>query len=231
MDRVSRCRRATREAVTDVAPPPLCDRLRTEIDAHPLTPAVLTVESALAADPNADVDDVLSLAAGTQLIYTGLALTRTLAHDEPWGERLDADGPTVADTTNRTAADLSIVAADVLVARGFSLLALTDASDRAVETVRAFGRDQTRRDNPETDEAAIDERLERDILELAVVTGAAAVETEPEPALVSFAADLADRSADTYPQPDQWLESIDAATVDGLASDGGTPDRSPSAGE
>lgn len=232
MDRVARCRRAACEAVADVAPPPLQERLLEEIDAHTLTPAVLTVESAVAADPSVDVDDVAPLAAGTQLIYDGLALTRTLAHEEPWEAASGRGGTTAVNVpADRDAADLAIVAADVLVARGFSLLARTDAADRAVETVRAFGRDQTTREQPGTDGAAVDARLERDVLDLAVRTGAAAVEASPEPAMVSFAGDLADRSGTTYPPAEQWLETIDATAVDGLASDGGAPDRTPSAGE
>ncbi|AGB15153.1 hypothetical protein Halru_0519 [Halovivax ruber XH-70] len=236
MDRVARCRRTVREAVADVSPPPLRRRLYDEIDANALTPAVLTVESALAADPSTDPAAVRELAAGTQLIYDGLALTRELAHETPWSDaEVDAgvdthagdDADTHADTDVTAEADadadLAIVAADVLVARGFSLLSRTDAADRAVETIQAFGRDQTtRRDAADPD--AIDARLERDVLELAVETGAAAVAKPPSPALSDLAATLADRADTTFPPAERWLHASDATTVDGLASDGGAAD-------
>ncbi|MFB6312205.1 MAG: hypothetical protein ABEH64_13610, partial [Salinirussus sp.] len=77
-------------------------------------------------------------------------------------------------------ADLEILAADVMVARGFYLLARTDAAGDAVGVVRSFGRDQTAR--RETGDPAIDRNLEADVLELAVVAGAtvAGVEVPPE---------------------------------------------------
>ncbi|ELZ11699.1 hypothetical protein C479_06577 [Halovivax asiaticus JCM 14624] len=238
MDRVARCRRTVREAVADVSPPPLRRRLYDEIDANALTPAVLTVESALAADPSADLAAVRELAAGTQLIYDGLALTRELAHVTPWSDaesEVDGgvethagdDADTHADTDVTVEADadadLAIVAADVLVARGFSILSRTDAADRAVETIQAFGRDQTTRRDA-ADPGAIDARLERDVLELAVETGAAAVSKPPAPALSDLAATLADRADTTLPPAERWLHTSDATTVDGLASDGGAAD-------
>lgn len=270
MDRVARCRRAAHEAVADVSPPPLRDRLREAIDAGTLTPAVLTVESAIAADPAVDLDEVVPLAAGTQLIYNGLQLTRTLAHDEPWmaadGEvpatgtddcgvaigAPDHDASADGDATDRTVvedvdgsprrsrsgdavnaqtADLAIVAADVLVARGFSLLAATAAADTAVETVRSFGRDQTRRDDSDADAAALDANLERDVLDLAVEAGAIAAGVSPDPTIESIASELASHAETSFPPADQWLETVDARPVDGLASDGAGLDRSSMAGD
>ncbi|MFC7214309.1 hypothetical protein ACFQO4_09495 [Saliphagus sp. GCM10025334] len=124
-------------------------------------------------------------AAGVQLIYEGLRLTRALAHNEPW-----------AETTGDSPADLEILAADILVARGFYLLARTDAADTAVRTVRRFGRDQTARaDADETDAAALDANLEQDVLELAIRTGATAADADPAPELLAVATDVADASA------------------------------------
>lgn len=236
MDRVARCRHAARDAVADVSPPRLRRRLVDEIDAHTMTPAVLTLESGFAADPNADADTLSSLAAGTQLIYNGLQLTRELAHEEPWedtderatGGGIDADGDTAAETPEPGdgEADLAIVAADVLVARGFSLLAETDAAETAVATIRAFGRDQTSRRQPGADAEAIDARLERDVLDLAVQTGAAGVDRSPEPAMVDLADALADRADASFPPAEGWLDTTDVTTADGLASDGGAADSS-----
>ncbi|WP_247730990.1 DUF7114 family protein [Halovivax limisalsi] len=251
MDRVARCRRAAHDAVADVSPPPLRQRLLDAIDDGTLTPAVLTIESAVAAEPAVELDDVVALAAGTQLIYDGLQLTRSLAHDEPWvdvetaadvetsapdrsadaaDEAPRRDEPADGSTTEQPA-DLAIVAADVLVARGFSLLADTAAAATAVETVRSFGRDQTRRRAPDADAAALDAGLERDVLDLAVEAGAAAAGAPPDPAIESVAATLASRSGPSFPPADQWLETVDARPVDGLASDGAGPDRSSTAGD
>ncbi|MFC3960282.1 DUF7114 family protein [Halovivax cerinus] len=238
MDRVARCRRVARDAVSDVSPPPLRRRLYEELDAYALTPAVLTVESALAAAPRTDPGSVRSLAAGTQLIYVGLALTRELAREPPWSDAAVSSDDTSTDTTPASPAvdragrpasepdaeaDLAIVAADVLVARGFSLLSRTDAADRAVETVQRFGRDQTAREDAD-DPVAVDARLEHDVLHLAVTTGAAAVSEPPTPAMVDLADTLADRTDAAVPPVESWLDATDAAPADGLASDGGATD-------
>ncbi|MFC6769133.1 DUF7114 family protein, partial [Natrinema soli] len=60
-----------------------------------------------ASGPDRDPARITTHAAGVQLIYEGLRLTRSLAHDEPW-TATDADA---------SDADLAILAADILVAR------------------------------------------------------------------------------------------------------------------
>ena len=259
MKRVDRCRGAAREAVADVGPPSLTDRLYTEIETATMTPAVLTLASADAVEPGAaDRPDVVRIAAGTQLIYDGLRLTRELAHGEPWAN--------VPLETPRIDADLAILAADVLVARGFSLLAHTDAAAVAVETVRAFGRDQTERrevgvESPDTavteteavegdglegdgpggdgiesdgiegDAAAIDARLERDVLDLAIHAGAAAVGGSPDPAIRRVADDLFDPDEPAYPPVERWLGRLDAGGIDRLAGEAVGSDRATSASD
>ncbi|WP_312909982.1 DUF7114 family protein [Natronosalvus caseinilyticus] len=147
-------------------------------------------------------------AAGVQLIYEGLRLTRALAHDEPW-----------AETTGDSPADLEILAADILVARGFYLLARTDAADTAVRTVRRFGRNQTTRtDADETDAAALDANLEQDVLELAVRTGATAADADPTPELLAVATNVADVTATTdtgvaFPPAAECLSDLEALEV------------------
>jgi hypothetical protein len=186
MDDAARAREAARDALADVEP----SRLRAVIDERlregAVTPGALTLVCARlvcrragsgAPDPASDA--VCERAAGVQLVYEGLALTRRLAHDEPWA-RTDAID---------VEADLEIVAADVLVSRGFSLLARTAAATRAVEVVRAFGRDQTDRETA-ADPAALDRELEADVLALAAVAGATVVDPPADPALVEYAAGL-----------------------------------------
>ena len=216
MDRADSCRRAARDAVADVDPPHLHDVIAATLDGASMTPGVLTLESARAIDPDADLGAITHHAAGVQLIYEGLRLTRTLAHDEPWtDESVNGEG------------DIAILAADILVARGFYLLARTDAAGKAVRTVQAFGRDQTRRQDATTDAAAqkFDANLERDVLELAVLTGAVAVGSTPTAELLERAAELADNARGGFPPtegsptPDETRETRPG---DGLATDHAT---------
>lgn len=189
MDEAAVTRRAAVDALGAVEPPGLRDRLENQLGAGSMVPGVLTILAARATRETATVapaDDsvfepVARRAAGVQLIYEGLGLTRTLAATEPWVEG------------DREEADLSILVADVLVAQGFYLLARTEAADQAVETVRAFGRDQTVR--WQTDDDSLDVSLEADVLELAVVAGATASDIGVTPALMEFATELADRTA------------------------------------
>ena len=162
MDEVELARRAATAAVADVEPPPLRARVTDFLDASSMLPGILVVRCARSLDGQREL--VLDeRAAGVQLIYEGLRLTRTLAHTEPWADRSD-----------HREANIDILAADVMVARGFYLLARTAAAGKAVETVRAFGRDQThRRANPEQP-ANYDRRLESDVFELAAIAGASA---------------------------------------------------------
>ncbi|EMA31872.1 DUF7114 family protein [Halobiforma nitratireducens] len=188
-----------------------------------------------------DVDGVLTHAAGVQLIYEGLRLTRTLAHEEPWSDSAipneSANGDSVADgranchpgtaadpdssvagtVETDTQADLEILAADILVARGFYLLARTEAASTAVRTVQAFGRDQTRReelvdDDSVSDRAAdLDANLERDVLELAVRTGATAADEPPTAGLLSVADEIADEVGTSFPPAEAWFDDSGAA--------------------
>ncbi|MFC7227851.1 hypothetical protein N0B31_10595 [Salinirubellus salinus] len=162
MEEAAAVRRAVAETVRDVVPEPLQDRIVGFVDDGSMVPGTVTVLAAESfGGEEVAVDPLLERAVGVQLIYDGLRLTRDLVHDEPWdrGEKPDAD--------------MGILAADVMVARGFYLLARSEAAECAVEVVRAFGRDQTAfRAGGDT---SLDSRLESDVLELAVLAGATAV--------------------------------------------------------
>ena len=204
MDRADSCRRAARDAVADVEPPRLYDVIIEILDTASMTPGVLTLQSAARIDPDADLDAIAHRAAGVQLIYEGLRLTRSLAHDPPWvhGDAGDAD--------------LEILAADILVARGFYLLARTDAAGKAVRTVKSFGRDQTRRREADTDVDAdrLDANLECDVLELAVVTGATAAGSRPTPELVTLATDVATDAESGFPPAMECLPDLEGPEAD-----------------
>ena len=188
MDDAVRARDAAREVLADIDPERLRDTLYARLDDAPMTPAVVTLRVAVAlADDAVDTDGLAEQAAGVQLIYEGLRLTRELAHEQPWAS-VDRDPDTDLDGID---ADLDIIAADVFVSRGFYLLARTEAADRAVEVVRSFGRDQTVRERPGADRAALDRNLESDVFALAAVVGATAVGRSAGDELLVYAEGLA----------------------------------------
>lgn len=168
MEQAVLVRRTAREAVADVEPGRLAERLDDLLADVSMAPGALTLLAAQHVDDTVDPTGIAERAAGVQLVYDGLRLTRTLAREEPW-----------AYTADHAGANIDVLAADVLVSRGFYLLARTEAAETAVETVRAFGRNQTRRRDVEADRATLDHSLEADVFELAVVTGMTAVDEHP----------------------------------------------------
>jgi hypothetical protein len=207
MDDAARARDAAREALADVEPEQLRETLENRILDAAVTPGVLALVTARALDPNIDPTEVVERAAGVQLIYEGLRLTRSVAHAEPW--------VTAATTESDIEADMDVLTADVLVSRGFSLLACTDAAAAAVEVVRSFGRDQTLRDRADPAPAtALDRNLEIDALELAVVVGTTAVGGDPPEELLAYARDLAAEYDGEFPPSGRALPD---ATADRIA--------------
>ena len=220
MDEVAAVRRAALDAVDDVEPGGLRERIRDHLDDGSLAPGVLAVSSARAVRASRDaagedfaLEAIAERGAGVQLIYAGLRLTRSLAQDPPWerarsltdGAGRPADGThpeevlgvdASAEADELTEADIAILVADILVARGFYLLARTEAAGDAVATVQSFGRDQT--DRRTTGDASLDRNLEADVFELAVTAGTTAVGGHAPAALREHAAELA-RREETLP--------------------------------
>ncbi|PSQ15151.1 hypothetical protein BRD00_15490 [Halobacteriales archaeon QS_8_69_26] len=188
MEEAATCRRAVRDAIRDIAPSDLRTEMGDVIDGTSLVPGALTIVSARAA--GGDPDHVTERAAGVQLIYSGLGLIRKLAREDPWAGRVTLEGDDVEVEGDLTEADMAILAADVLVSRGFYVLAHTDAAGKAVETVRNFGRDQTLARSSE-DPSELDANLEVDCLELAVIAGTTGVGTDPSTELVEAARRIA----------------------------------------
>lgn len=214
MEQAAICRRAARDAVQDIFP----DRLQADIDDRlseaSMVPGALALLCARSADDAVDLEGVADRAAGVQLIYEGLRLTRTLAHEEPW-----------IGSDDQTDANMDILAADVFVSRGFYLLARTEAATKAVETVQAFGRDQTLRRDAATDadRTELDGSLERNVLELAVIAGVTATGTEPSAAYLAIADDLATEATQPFEVADVALANFaeyDPAASAGAAGDG-----------
>ena len=210
MEEAAAVRRAALDAVEDVEPAPLRERIETQLGQGSMAPGVLTILTVRALDAASTdgrdgtlLDSVAQRAAGVQLIYDGLRLTRQLADEEPWlsGEKDEGD--------------LAVLAADVLVARGFYLLARTEAADAAVSTVRAFGRDQTV--SRETEDPTLTRNLEANVLELAVVAGATMADGGVSPRLREFAADMANGSP--FPDAASFFPETVVETIDRLGTD------------
>jgi hypothetical protein len=206
MDDAVRAREAARSALDDVEPADLRGAIDDRLADASMTPAALTLLCARAVAPDdATTPGVVERAVGVQLIYEGLALTRRLVAEEPWG---DADGTPESDI----AADLQILAADVLVSRGFYLLATTEAAGRAVSVIRAFGRDQTTRAE------GYERELEADVCALAGVAGATVGdEAAPDP-LVDHLETLGRGFGGRLPPVDGVLDDATADRVAALAA-------------
>ncbi|MDZ7746818.1 MAG: hypothetical protein U5K28_10010 [Halobacteriales archaeon] len=207
MQEVAAVRDGAVSTVGDVVPESFRDGIVTFLDDGSFVPGVLTL---LAADSaGRDTSDVLDRAVGVQLIYDGLRLTRRLAADPPW-----------TDESDPTQANIDILAADVLVARGFYLLAETEAATDAVAVVQSFGHDQTV--SHETGEEC--HELEGDILELALVAGAStggAMPLETD----ALASELADSYDDTsgFPDPSVLFGTAVRERIDAVTGGSGRP--------
>lgn len=223
MEEAAAVRRAALAAVEDVEPDRLRVRIEDRLDAASVTPGVLTLASACAVREESR-EGLSERAAGVQLIYEGLGLTRSLASEDPWGapaHDADADADagehrssSPASNSQRDDADLDILIADILVSRGFYLLARTEAAGAAVAVVRAFGSDQTVR--RQTGDETLDANLEEDVLELAVVAGTTAVGGRAPARMREYATDLA---ADGLPSVERMGERD---VVDSLGTLAGT---------
>ncbi|RRJ33139.1 DUF7114 family protein [Halocatena pleomorpha] len=221
MDEAAAVRRAARATVEEIEPARLRNALLAVIDSTSLTPGVLTL---LTARIRSDSHDELEQpAAGVQLIYNGLRLTRQLAHNEPWNNGEE----------ERRKANMHILVADVLVARGFYLLAHTNAASTAVDVVRSFGQHQAyeHRHNPEAEgefkpgTSTAERQLKRDILELALTTGTVVADDEELTSdFQTVAKDLVETCEGSgFPAPDAFLsptvtdrltQSVASACVD-----------------
>lgn len=206
MDEAARARAAAREALEDVTPRTLRERIFDRLAEAAVAPGVLCLLAARATGRDGDRSALDRRAVGVQLIYDGLQLTRTLARQPPWedgaGHRADVD----------------VLAADVLVARGFFLLASTEAAGKAVRTVRSFGRDETTREAGRSADDA-DRSLEADVFELAIVAGVSGVGATPPAEARTFAVDLAESFADQLPSAPALLSEPAVEALTDLVAD------------
>lgn len=214
MEEASTARAASLEAVEDVESVPLGDEIRRVIDRAPMTPGALTILTArelgdgtAEPDPDPDLDpgpdpDVEAAAArraaGVQLSYEGLRLTRQLIReDHRWG----ADDPSDSH--------VALLVGEVMVSRGFFYLARTPVAPDAIEIVRRFSRNQMREREFDADAAELETSLEFDVIELAVAAGATVVTEDVPPAVEELAGELAcELDTEPLPAPAEALEGV-----------------------
>ena len=228
MEEAAAVRRAASEATADVVPEALRDTIDEYVADGSVVPGVLTLLCARSV-ADEEPDGLARHAAGVQLIYDGLRLTRDLAQSNPWRDGRGESPDATADrggidwtAAGRDEADMAILAADVLVSRGFYLLARTEAAEDAVAVVRAFGRDQTDRETADGAAADdLDRNLEADVLELAVTTGVAAAGGRPADA-DGLAADFAPESPRFAPA-ETFFDDGRRSRLSGLTIDSGRP--------
>jgi hypothetical protein len=194
---VSVVRETLAHSLADLEPPAFQSHLRTTIGDVSLTPAVLTVRTARALEPSVDEDASALRGAGVQLTYEGLRLTRSILSDGPW-----------SSSEGRTNYYLDLLAAAVLVSRGYYYLADSGVSAEAVEAARRFGRYQTYDQNGDLTDGEYS--LERDFITLAVNAGAdLALQTVPS-SVTAYGENLA-RDIGTAPlaEPESALDGVE----------------------
>lgn len=197
MEEASIARTASLEAVADVESEPLGDEIGRIVDRASMTPGALTILTARTVDVSGRdggardrAAAAATRAAGVQLSYEGLRLTRQLVReDERWNE----DDPLESN--------LALLVAEVMVSRGFFHLARTPVAPRAIEIVRRFSRNQLLEREFDAEPAELGPSLEEDVIELAVRAGATIGSEEVSPVLAEYAGDLA-RDLDVEPLPD-----------------------------
>lgn len=205
MDEVGVITETLERSLADIEPAPFQSRVAEAAGERPLLPGVLAVRVARTLDPGVDIEAAATRGAGVQLCYEGLELTRSVLRNRPW-----------ADDDEEYQQDLLV--AEVLVSRGFSLLATTGVVRDAIAIVQRFGRTQTnlealggRHD---------DDPLEVDVLELAVNAGADLVLDGLSPSVRSHSGDIA-RDLLAYPLPGPEATGTVDDRLDALAAEAG----------
>lgn len=200
-------REAALQLVADVEPVHLRDELWDLVRDGSMVPGAVTVITAERLGGADARTKAMDRAVGVQLCYEGLRLTRQLIREE---ERYAVDEPTEHY--------LALVAAEVLVSRGFVELAETAVAAQAIEIVRRFSRHQTADYDADPVEPA--DTLEHDVVSLAVAAGATVVLDTVPPAVAEQGDRLAeDVAREPLPPVTAVTVPIRAAVEAAVASD------------
>jgi hypothetical protein len=204
MDEVGAIADALERSLEEVEPAPFHSRVTAAVGERPLLPGVLTVRVARTVEPTADIQTAATRGAGVQLCYEGLELTRAVLRNRAW------------ESEGGTEYQQDLLVAEVLVSRGFHLLARTGVVTDAVAIVQRFGRTQTALDDlgHRHEEAP----LEVDVLELAVNAGVDLVMDGVPASVRAHSGDIASELLD-YPLPDPDAVGAVDGHLDALAAD------------
>lgn len=188
-------------AITDVNPLPFRDFIEQRLQRSMKAPGLLTHLAAQVSDRDAVPEELDRRIVGVQYIYEGLRLTRTLSRCPPWYDEPGRD------------ANLEILAAEVLVAKGFSLIVWTEAMPTAVELLRTFGRDETNGRVERGDSVLTHRGLETDVFQLSIVAGVTATGADPPDGSRIFATKLAESLDEEF---EEETHRFSASVVDEL---------------
>jgi hypothetical protein len=203
MDEVGAIAETLERSLDDIEPAPFHSRVTAAAGERPLLPGVLTVRVAHRIDSTVDIQTAATRGAGVQLCYEGLELTRSVLRNRSW------DG-------NDDEYQQDLLVAEVLVSRGFSLLAETGVVTDAVAIVQRFGRTQTNLEK--LGGRHDDDPLEVDVLELAVNAGADLAMDGLSPMVRSHSGDIARELLD-YPLPGPEAMGAVDDQLDALAAE------------
>ncbi len=194
---VTAARTVLEQSLADIEPPAFRRHLQTVLGDITPTPAVLTIRTARALEPSLDLETCAVRATGVQLTYEGLRLTRSVLREQRWHA-----------PDERSQYYLDLLAAAVLVSRGYYCLADTGVTRQAVEAARRFGRHQTYAQTGTFDD--VEYSLEADFVALAVTAGAdLAVRTVP-PSITAYGESLAqDIGREPLPDPVEGLVGVE----------------------
>lgn len=231
--------RLVRASIGDVTPAAFRERIDRRLQGSTMTPGQVTRLAAQIPDRDVNAGDLDSRVVGVQLIYEGLELTRALVRVPPWADQSHRDDhrlrddqppvgnnhrhrddvqPPVGNDQHITEANLEILVAEVLVARGFWLLSETEATPKAVETIRAFGRDETSRRLGRADSSHPEHTLEADVFELGIIAGVTATGTDPPTGTREVATKLAASLDDVLDEGNTQLSKSVVEELDELIS-------------
>ena len=189
MEAAREVRHAARTSLAAIEPAGLAELLDEILEDASMVPGVVTILTAERLGGPEARKAALPRAVGVQLSYEGLRLTRELIREEArYAEPDPTDGY------------LALVAAEVLVSRGFGELADTAVSNQAIEIVQRFSQNQTRDYYGPQESRPHGRSLERDVVELAVAAGATTVRDTIPPYLTTYGEQLS-KEVDREPLP------------------------------
>ena len=195
-------------SLEDVEPPAFRQRLHTALADITLTPAVITVRTARALEPSIDLETCARRATGVQLTYEGLRLTRSILREERW------------DSSATHSYYLDLLAAAVILSRGYYYIADTGVAKQSVEAARRFGRHQM---YVQTGDPDATYSLEADFVAIAVNAGADLVVQTVPPSITAYGENLAhDIGEEPLPEPDEALVGLEER----ISTLAGTPEMS-----